>query len=254
MVKRTSKISSYYRQRKRRNTRSIYRRRRGATSRIGLMMRRKRRTRRTRTTKFATSIPKHMRVWTRSDEYTGIISATGTPLLLHYSDLLVSADNTTFNEIQKYVRMYDSFRPRKVLVEMWSDDNDDVTTANLQYPRVQWYNDPHSEGRTMTQQSIAYQEQRKECFLKPMQKVWHSIIPKFRTILYTGASTLQPKYGYEVNYWRDVQDLRNQTIEPFVSSNGIQISLIGASVNSIKYRYHYQWDFKNPITVKAYNT
>lgn len=225
-------------------------------SRFGLLARRTRRTFRRkfpRRQRVCNGIPFRLNSWMRSIEYTAIVSAVGNTQLLHYSDSILSADTNMAAELIKYVNTYDAFRPKKLLIEVWVNDNDDLTTANLAYPRMQWYNDMYSEGKTMYPYSVSTQDKRQEVFLKPMQKFWHSLKPKFRTELYSGATAATAQYATSgVNLWRSTSQLTPTTIAPFISQNGIQAVFIGAPTNEVRYRYHLQFEWKMPRTTKVY--
>lgn len=256
MVKRQSTMSGYYRQRKRRN---VNRRRRRVTSmkssRFGLLARRTRRTFRRkfpRRQRVCNGIPYRINAWMRSIEYTAIVSVAGNTQLLHYSDALLSADTNIAAELVKYVNTYDAFMPLKVLIEVWVNDNDDLTTANLAYPRMQWYNDMFSEGKTMFPYSVATQDKRQEVFLKPMQKFWHQLKPKFRQELFNGAGNTPAQWATSTNRWRSTSQLSPTSIPAFVSQNGIQAVFIGAPTNEVRYRYHLQFGWKMPRTTKVY--
>lgn len=187
----------------------------------------------------------------RSIDYTQITSPTGTPHAYAYNDNIFT-DAEIKAQFAVYGAMWEMAKVKKMVIEMWVNDNDDLTTPNLQYPRLMWWHDSVAGTRTMTEQSLNGQPGRKEVFLKPMQKYRISMSPKFDMALYEGNNkgTLTFKYGLNKNPYRDVSDFSSAS--SFYSENSIQTTLYGAAVNEIRYRFYIYMDFTKKSISRSY--
>lgn len=187
----------------------------------------------------------------RSIEYTATSSATGIENAFSYSDSLFSDANLA-QEIRPYAAMFELARVRKFALEFWSNDNDDITTPNLAYPRLQYWYDADCQNRTMTLGSLQCQPGFRETFLKPMEKRYVSFQPKFNMALYSGKiGAVGPlTFGIGKNPYRQVQDYLDA--QSFVSENAMQTALYGSSATEVRYRIHLTMDFKNKARNRVY--
>lgn len=173
----------------------------------------------------------------------------GQGLQLLYADTLFN-DTQLNKQLVPFFSMFELFRVRKMVVEFWCNDNDDITTANIQYPRLQYLIDQLADGRTLNNASINQQAGRKEVFLKPMQKTYVTIYPKFFMEEYNGYKNATGQAAPAGNMYREMSQLTSPT--SFAARNSIQTCLYSSAVNSVYYRYHLYCDFKRINRSKVY--
>lgn len=242
--------------------RSVKRRRVGRTARrtflskgvYGATRRRRRfRRRRNATAKYSSGL--HV----KAKSIPGTFGVTLTPGYSFPLKVNLQEINTAANtELGGYVAIYDYVKIKKVVMEYWIADNDEITAVNQVPPRVHAVYDPIANGRTMSLVSTQIQPKSKMTLMKPMTKYRVSMTPlwSLRTSGVTGAvAHEQIKQEFIQNSNKNNYMASHLLIDNVDTQcvNSLQQWFLGTPGLDISYTLTWYMHFKNRTQAVNYN-